>query len=253
MTRAAKQSWKADVYRRNARYVSELAGPILEILDPKPGEHILDLGCGDGVLTRRLADLGCHMTGGDASPDLVQAAVVNGVHATVMDARELDHDARYDAVFSNAVLHWIREADEVISRVSTALKPGGRFVAECGGHRCIEAIRLALVAELDARGYDGSAHDPWYFPSAEEYGDRLRGAGFVVDNIAVVPRPTPLPGGMAGFIETFGGSFVSALPEGEWEGYVGSVVERLEPTLRSDDGSWTADYTRLRFAARKPV
>src|SRR5690606_19864069 len=118
------------------------------------------------------------------SPDLVQAAVANGVDATVLDARELDHDARYDAVFSNAVLHWIREADEVISRVSTALKPGGRFVAECGGHRCIEAIRLALVAELDARGYDGSAHDPWYFPSAEEYGDRLRGAGFVVDNIA---------------------------------------------------------------------
>ena len=153
MTRAAKQSWKADVYRRNARYVSELAGPILEILDPKPGEHILDLGCGDGVLTRRLADLGCHMTGVDASPDLVQAAVANGVDATVLDARELDHDARYDAVFSNAVLHWIREADEVISRVYTALKPGGRFVAECGGHRCIEAIRLALVAELDVEDY----------------------------------------------------------------------------------------------------
>jgi len=249
----AEQTWNSATYQRNARYVSDLATPVLELLDPQPGERILDLGCGDGVLTKRLADLGCVMTGVDASPDFVQAARAAGVNASVTDARQLDFALEFDAVFSNAVLHWIKEADEVIGRVFAALKPGGRFVAECGGHRCVETIRTALTAELDLRGHDGAAADPWYFPTAEEYGARLRRAGFAVDYIAVVPRPTPLPAGMFGFIETFGGSFVSVLPEDERVGYVADVCARLEPVLRASDGSWTADYTRLRFAARRPA
>lgn len=246
-----EQTWDAAVYQRNARYVSDLATPVLELLDPRPGERILDLGCGDGVLTKKLTDLGCVMTGVDASPELVAAARAAGIDATVVDARRLDFSDEFDAVFSNAVLHWIKEADQVIGRVFAALRPGGRFVAECGGHRCVDAVHNALVAELDLRGYDGAAASPWYFPTAEEYGGRLARAGFVVDYIAVVPRPTPLPAGMLGFIETFGGSFVSVLPEDERDAYVADVCTRLEPALRANDGTWTADYTRLRFAARK--
>lgn len=247
------QTWNADNYRRNARYVSDLATPVLELLDPRPGERILDLGCGDGVLTKQLKELGCHVSGVDASPELVQAAVAAGVDAAVLDARRLNFVAEFDAVFSNAVLHWIKEADEVIGRVFTALKPGGRFVAECGGAGCVEKIRSALITELELRGVDGAASDPWYFPTAQDYGERLTRAGFTVEHIAVIPRPTPLPAGMAGFVETFGGSFVSALPESERGAYVTAVCARLEPVLRATDGTWTADYTRLRFAARKQV
>src|SRR5690606_26510860 len=129
-----------------------------------------DLGCGDGVITRRLADLGCDMIGIDASPDFVAAAQARGVSASLLDARHLSFDQEFDAVFSNAVLHWIKDADEVIGRVFTALKPGGRFVAELGGHKCVDNIHGALIAELDRRGYDGASYCPWYFPTAEEYG-----------------------------------------------------------------------------------
>lgn len=247
------QTWNPDVYQRNARYVSDLAAPVLELLAARPGERILDLGCGDGVIAKDLADYGCDVVAIDASPELVAAAVARGVAASVQDARSLTFAEEFDAVFSNAVLHWIREADEVIDRVYTALKPGGRFVAELGGHRCVDAIHSALIAELDERGLSGVSYCPWYFPTAEEYGGRLRRAGFEVEYIAVVPRPTPLPQGLVGFIETFGGSFVKALPATEHEAYVADVCARLEQTLRSDDGTWVADYTRLRFVAHKPL
>ncbi len=246
------QKWDAGTYRRNASYVSDLATEVLALLDPRRGERILDLGCGEGTLARRLAEAGCEVTGVDASEDLVRAARAAGVDASVLDARHLPYAERFDAVFSNAVLHWIKEADLVIAGVFAALRPGGRFVAECGGHRCVGAIHDALVAELDVRGYDGAAASPWYFPTAEEYGGRLARAGFDVAHIVVVPRPTPLPAGMAGFIETFGGTFVSVLPPAERDAYVAAVCARLEPRLRGSDGAWTADYTRLRFAAYKP-
>src|SRR5690606_32076641 len=114
--------------------------------------------------------------------------------------------------FSNAVLHWIKDADRVIERVHAALRPGGRFVAECGGHRCVQTIVTALEGELDRRGHDGRSANPWYFPTAEEYGARLERAGFDVEYIAVIERPTPLPAGIRGFIETFAGPFVAVLP-----------------------------------------
>lgn len=248
-----EQTWNADVYRRNARYVSDLATPVIDLLRPRAGERILDLGCGDGVLTKKLADLGCAMVGIDASPDLVAAAVRRGVTASVLDATQLSYYEEFDAVFSNAVLHWIKDADRVIAGVLAALTPGGRFVAECGGHRCVETIHKALIAELDRRGYDGTAASPWYFPTAAEYGARLERAGFEVRYIEVIERPTPLPQGMTGFIETFGGSFVGVLPPAERDAYVADVCSRVASTLRADDGTWSADYTRLRFEAHKPL
>jgi len=247
------QVWDAERYRANAAYVSDLAAPVLDLLDPRPGERVLDLGCGDGTLARRLMDAGCDVTAVDASPELVAAARAAGVEAAVGDARALAYDEEFDAVFSNAVLHWIREADTVVAGVYRALRPGGRFVAELGGHGNVGAIRDALVAELDRRGYDGAAHDPWYFPTAEDYAERLGRAGFVVERVALVPRPTPLPAGMEGFVATFGGSFVSALPREERTGYVADVCARLEGTSRDADGTWVAHYVRLRFAATKPV
>ncbi len=245
------QIWNADGYKKNARFVSDLATPVVELLDPLPGERILDLGCGDGVLTKKLQDMGCDVIGLDSSPSLAAAARKLGLRIVVMDAAAMTFRQEFDAVFSNAVLHWIRDADRLIDNVFDALRPNGRFVAECGGHKCNDTIVTALTAELLRRGYDGHLAVPWYFPTAEEYGARLDRCGFAVDDIEVVQRPTRLPGDISGFIETFGGSFTSLLPVGERSAYVDDVRNRLKPLLCSSDGIWTADYTRLRFKARK--
>lgn len=245
------QNWNAEVYQRNARFVSDLAMPVVELLNPQPAERILDLGCGDGVLTRKLEDMGCELVGIDSSPELIQAALALGLDATVQSAIEMDFHEEFDAVFSNAVLHWIKDADRLLQRVFEALRPGGRFVAECGGHKCVETIQTALITELEMRGYDGWAANPWYFPTAREYGDRMRQAGFDVRYIEVMPRPTQLPGDIAGFLETFAGSFVSVLPDPDREAYIKDVRNRLKPSLRGEGGVWTADYIRLRFEAYK--
>jgi SAM-dependent methyltransferase len=222
---------------------------VLELLAPQPGEAILDLGCGDGVLTKKIADLGCRVTGLDSSPDFVQAARKLGLEVFERSAAAMDFDHCFDAVFSNAALHWMKNADEVVRQVAQALRPGGRFVAEMGGYGCVKTLQSALIEELCARGYDGRAADPWYFPDVEEYGSRLRAAGFGVRYIALIPRPTPLPGDIRDWLATFAGCFTGVLPESEREDYLESVRRRIKPYLCDDSGNWTADYVRLRFAA----
>lgn len=246
-----EQTWNAEAYERNARFVSDLGMPVVELLDPRAGERILDLGCGDGVLTRKLQLMGCELVGIDPSPELAQAAVERGIDAAVQSATEMEFHEEFDAVFSNAVLHWIKDADGAIRKVFEALRPGGRFVAECGGHRCVETITTALVTELEERGYDGRGAIPWYFPTADEYRGRLVRAGFDVRYIEVIPRPTRLPGDISGFLETFAGSFTASLPASDRSAYIDDVSERLRPSLCAEDGTWTADYTRLRFQAYK--
>jgi trans-aconitate methyltransferase len=249
---ASAQTWDPEVYARNARFVSDLGQPIVDLLAPKPGERILDLGCGDGVLTRKLADLGCVVIGIDSSAPQIEAARALGLDARVMDGYDLDFGPEFDAVFSNAALHWMRDAARVIAGVYRALRPGGRFVAECGGHGCVETIHQALITGLDARGYDGSAASPWYFATSEEYRQKLAAAGFEVSYIALIPRPTPLPGDVLGWLETFSESFTRVLPASERAAYLQEVRARIQPTLCDVDGRWTADYVRLRFAATKP-
>lgn len=203
------------------------------------------------MLTQKLEGLGCTLLGIDPSPELVDAARARGLDVRLEDATRMTFDTEFDAVFSNAVLHWIRDADAVIGNAYRALRAGGRFVAECGGHRCVETIHDALIAELERRGYDGRAASPWYFPTTADYGARLARAGFDVRHIEIVPRPTKLPGDIAGFLETFAGPFTAVLPEPDCDRYLADVRRRIEPALRGADGSWTADYTRLRFLAYK--
>ena len=245
------QTWNPETYARNARFVSDLGSPVVELLAPKPGERILDLGCGDGVLTRKLVDLGCEVVAVDSSAPLIEAATALGLDARVMSAEALVFDNEFDAVFSNAVLHWIKRADPVIAGVHRALKPGGRFVAELGGYGCVDKIRTALVAALNRRGLDGESRVPWYFPTPEDYGARLERAGFRVDRIALIPRPTPLPGDVIGWLETFAQSFLDGLSGEARADYLQEVRTALEPQLRDGHGTWIADYVRLRFAATK--
>jgi trans-aconitate methyltransferase len=245
------QTWDPERYSRNARFVADLGAPVVELLSPRAGERILDVGCGDGVLTAKLVAMGCEVVGVDGSAAQVEAARKLGLDARVMDGEHLSFGREFDAVFSNAALHWMRKPDAVLAGVWRALRPNGRFVAEFGGHGCVEKIKKVLVHALNRRGIDGEAAAPWYFPTVEEYSTRLKTAGFSIDYIALIPRPTPLPGDVTGWLETFAESFTNRLPPSERPGYVAEVREALRAELCDAGGKWTADYVRLRFAAAK--
>ena len=251
-TMATAQTWDPERYARNARFVSDLGAPVVELLAPLPGERILDLGCGDGALTEKLEQVGCRVIGVDASADQIRAARARGLDAHVVSGEELAFDDEFDAVFSNAALHWMRDADRVIDGVWRALAPGGRFVAEMGGDGCVATIVGALSDALSRRGIDAAQVNPWYFPTVADYRARLEARGFVVSSIALIPRPTPLPGDVTGWLETFAESFASALAVDQRPAFLAEVQESLRPALCDADGRWTADYVRLRFRATKP-
>jgi trans-aconitate methyltransferase len=244
------QTWVSEAYDKNARFVTDLGAPVLELLAPSRGERILDVGCGDGLLTKRIADLGCSVVGIDSSADFVASARRLGLTVLEMSAYDMHFSPSFDAVFSNAALHWMKNADKVIGRVAQSLLPNGRFVAEMGGHGCVNTLLAALVEELGRRGHDGQGANPWYFPSVEEYGGRLQSAGFDLRYIALIPRPTPLPGDVMGWLTTFCASFTTLLPAQERLDYLECVRERVRPELCDAAGKWTADYVRLRFDAR---
>jgi SAM-dependent methyltransferase len=246
------QSWDPDGYARNARFVSDLGAPVVELLAPRAGERILDLGCGDGALTLKLAELGCTVVGVDSSAPQVEACRRLGLDARVASGERLNFDAEFDAVFSNAAIHWMKPADDVIAGVRRALRPGGRFVGEFGGHGCVETIKCALVDALGRRGIDGDAFNPWYFPTVEDYSARLARGGFAVRYIALIPRPTPLPTEINGWLETFAQSFMAPLADGARADFIDEVRELLRPKLCDSAGKWSADYVRIRFAADQP-
>jgi SAM-dependent methyltransferase len=242
------QRWDAADYAANARFVSDLAGPVVALLAPRPGERILDLGCGDGALTEQLAALGTTMVGVDASAGMVAAARARGLDVRHVDARALTFDGEFDAVFSNAVLHWVPDVMPVLGGVRRALKPHGRFVAECGGHGCVAAVCTALTAVAARRGLRREL--PWSFRTAEDVAESLEAAGFEPSSVQLVPRPTFLPSGMAAWLRTFAGWMFDGLPAAEREAAFDEVVALLRPQLCDSRGRWTADYVRVRFAAR---
>ena len=241
-------------YARHAAFVPALGQAVLDLLAPRPGERILDLGCGDGVLTKRLVEAGADVIGTDADPAMVAAAASKGLDARVMDGQALSFDGEFDAVFSNAAIHWMPDTAAVFAGAFRALKPGGRFVAECGGFGNIAAIRAGLRGVLGARGYAVPPREDQIYMTEAEARRALAAAGFAVDSCAIIPRQTPLASGMAAWLTTFRTGFLDALGVGDADrdAVIADTVALLAPMLCDADGNWIADYVRLRFAATKP-
>lgn len=245
------QIWDTQAYAKNGAFVHGLAGGVLEWLAAQAGERILDLGCGDGQLTQRIVASGAEVVGVDASAEMVAAARSRGIAADEASAEALPYgDDSFDAVFSNAALHWVRDQDAMMMQVHRVLKSGGRFVAEMGGHGNIAAIRVALMAVLARHGYGDREDGVNYYPTPEGYTERLTRHGFHVEQMALIPRPTPLAeSGMTGWLRTFRRGVLDGLPEELRETVVEETAALLAPALRDEAGNWSGDYLRLRFIA----
>jgi trans-aconitate methyltransferase len=248
---SSSTTWHPQTYAQNARFVSDLGAPLLELLEAKSGETILDLGCGDGALTQKIATVGCVVVGADSSLAQIQATKKRGLNALVIDGRKFFFKRPFDAVFTNAALHWMKEAEDVVVNVAQCLKANGRFVGELGGKGNVGTIRGILHDGVRRHGIDPWKVDPWYYPSPEDYATLLRKHGFTVSYIELLPRATPLPGDILGWLEVFAQPFTKAVAKDQRKQFLDEIREALRPRLQNPDGTWYADYVRLRFRAIK--
>ncbi|KAF9930115.1 hypothetical protein FBU30_000865 [Linnemannia zychae] len=254
---ANQDKWSSQKYAKHASFVPALGTPVVQLLAPQAHERILDLGAGDGILTRDLEKQCQSVVAIDASADMIEAARKNGCQdAQVVDGHDLvDHElanGQFDAVFSSAALHWMKKDPvRVIQGVHKCLKPGGRFVGECGGYmNCIE-VRTGLHWALRTRGYNPEDYDPWFYPSVQTYRKMLESQGFVVESIELIPRLTRLNTDIAGWIDTFGFAFLKPFEGDEAERR--KVIDEVQANMpfSEDDGVWHIMYQRLRFKAVK--
>jgi trans-aconitate methyltransferase len=246
------QTWNTAAYAANGRFVANLASPVVDLLAPQPGEQILDLGCGDGALTEQLAATGATVLGVDSSCAMLAAARQRNLTVEQQNATALPYNQQFDAVFSNAALHWIAGISgqqATLAGVHRALRPGGRFVAEMGGQGNIAAIRTALQATLAPFGVDAEAAAASFYPSPAIYRRLLEEAGFTLQSIDLIPRPTPIPNGMESWLNTFRNGVLDQLNAADRAAALTHTVALLEPILRDADGNWVVDYVRLRFHA----
>ena len=242
--RSEPKVWDAPEYQQSHSYIWRYGTDFLELLNPQPGERILDLGCGTGHLTAEIAKSGARVVGVDNSSEMVSTAAANfpDLDFKVADARNLPFELEFDAVFSNAVLHWIKEAEKALDSITASLKPKGRIVAEMGGRGNIEKVVTALRRALDAT-----------IPTIGEYSRLLENRGFEVSFATHFSRPTPLQegeDGLRGWIRMFCSDFLAGLEPDIEDKVLTLVEEELRPEL-FDGVRWVVDYRRLRFEARK--
>jgi trans-aconitate methyltransferase len=247
--------WNAGLYDDKHSFVWKLAAGVLELLGAKSGECILDLGCGTGHLTARIAETGAQVVGIDRSPEMIRQAKekYSSLRFEVMDAREITLDGTFDAVFSNATLHWIKEPERVITGIKKILRPDGRFVAEFGGKGNTQELLKAIQHSWAKLGLAHPAPHPWYYPSIAEYAGVLEQHGFEVTYATLFDRPTPLDDdvrGLRNWLDMFGSSFTEGLPKTTQAQLLAEIERELRPKLFRDD-HWVMDYRRLRVVAKR--
>jgi SAM-dependent methyltransferase len=244
---ASTSKWDPAEYARIGGFVAELGQAALDLLDPEPGERILDVGCGEGTLTRKIAERGATVLGIDNSPEMIAAARLNGVDALLLDVADMRFFAEFDAAFSNATLHWVLDKGQAARAIFRALKPGGRFAGELGGEGNIARLREALDTELVIRGYAPPSESSNWYPSPEEFAGVYEAAGFDQIDARLIERPTPLDHGIDEWVTTFRKGWLdrAGVPEEERGEIAAAVADRF--------GSNVADYVRLRFIMRKPT
>ena len=242
--------WNAKEYNKNADFVSKMALPVVELLAPKKDEKILDLGCGDGTLSLEIQKYGAEVIGVDLSADMVEKSQLKGVEASLMSATELTFSDAFDAVFSNAVLHWVDDASLAIANVNQALKINGRFVGEFGGYGNIESLQEAIQTVFERHREYGEFQNPWYLPKKEEYAKLLQEGGFCVQYIEIIKRPTPI-GDIKEWLDIFANGIMQNVPTSKKESFKKEVESILKPKLFTPQDGWVLDYVRLRFKAQK--
>ena len=244
---ASTSQWDASDYARVGGFVPALGEAALELLDPQPGEHVLDVGCGDGTLTLKIKEAGADVVGIDNSLSMIGAARAKGLDARLMDAAELKFGEAFDAAFSNATLHWVLDKERAARAIWFALKNGGRFAGEMGGRGNLARLREALDDELVARGFGPPTYAANWYPCVEEFVELYESVGFADDmDVRLIERPTPLEHGVAAWVTTFRAGWLdrAGVPQEERPAIADAVAERV--------GTNIADYVRLRFIMRKP-
>lgn len=249
------QNWDSQLYQDKHAFVWKSAASLLDLLEPQPGERILDLGCGTGQLTAQIAESGAQVVGFDLDEKMLLQARANypQVEFVQGNAAKFHFSQPFDAIFSNAALHWVLDAEAAVRSMAAALGPGGRLVAEFGGKGNVQTILEAASFALVSLGYANRVRNPWYFPSVGSYASLLERHGLEVQLAQLFPRPTPLEGkeGLRNWFEMFFAGAYKELPREIQPRFFEMVEERAHPFLWQD-GHWTADYVRLRIVARKP-
>ncbi|GAA4316970.1 methyltransferase domain-containing protein [Compostibacter hankyongensis] len=253
-----EMQWNAGCYDERHGFVAEYGNVLLDLLDIRPGMEVLDLGCGTGHHAAKMAEQGAVVTGVDSSPDMIRQArlLYPGINFKLQDATALSGEQQFDAVFSNAALHWMQEQEKVLAAVCGVLKPGGRFVAEMGGKGNVGLVTGAISAVLEKHGYKTqAARKVWYFPAPGAYAALLEQTGFVLRLLQYFDRETLLEdadNGVADWLMMFGGALFEGIPEAEQQDLAREAQELLRPSCYRN-GRWYADYRRLRFVAEKPL
>ncbi len=242
--------WNPKTYNKHTAFVSQLALPVVDLLEPKEGEKILDIGCGDGTLAVEIEHRGAKVIGIDMSAEMVEACRDNGIEAYIGSVTDLPYDNMFDALFSNAMLHWVKDARGAVQNIAKVLKNGGKFICEFGGEGNAYHLVSAMEEVFANHPEFGVFNNPWYFPSVEEYRALLESEGFRVEYIEIIPRPTPMDD-IANWLDIFANGVTLHLSSEQYEVFKEEVTEILKKKIYSGEEGWMLDYRRLRVKAIK--
>ena len=243
-------NWNSDKYKNHANFVSQMAEDLVEVLNPQKDETILDLGCGDGTLALQIKQKCKNIIAVDLSNDMVKKTKSLGIEAYVMSATNLEFENKFDAVFSNAVLHWVKQSKLAVQNINKVLRINGRFVAEFGGYNNIHTIVEAINEVFISNPSYGTFNNPWYFPTIQEYKSILQQNGFEVKSISLKNRATPVDD-ILNWLKIFANGIISHLSLKEQEVFIEEVKKICEHKLYSKEKAWILDYVRIRIEAIK--